>query len=153
MSACCRSTRFSIWRTVVGSGILDAFDALSTKQERLRINVARRAEAAGFLGAAARVGPVHKAALVVHEAGEIAPGARQALTEIVRRHLPYLAPHGVAGAEDFTAGKNQPLPAVQAAQHPRRTAGFGLFDQEPRIHGTLSGSGKSPSGVRSMAVP
>ena len=65
----------------------------------------------------------------------IPAGAREALPEIVRRHLQDFATNGVARSEDFPEREDQSLLAVQTEQHPGCACDFGLFHQQRHIHG------------------
>src|SRR5712671_1878486 len=108
-----------------GSDLFDALDMLPSEQEMLWIDMAVLDETFGFLGAAAGVGLVHQAALVVHEAMQVAACAGQALTKVVGGHLQNLAAHRVTHTEDRAEREDQPLLAVQAEQHASRATEFG----------------------------
>ena len=97
------------------------------------IDVAVLDEAPGLLRAAAGIALVHQAALVVHEAVQVAAGAGQALTEVVGGHLQHLAADRVAGAEDLAEREDQPLLAVQTEQHAHRAAVLGFLDQKRQL--------------------
>jgi len=118
-----------------GSDILNALDMLPSEQEMLWINVAVLDETFGLLGAAAGVGLVHQAALVIHEARQVAACAGQALTKVDGGHLQNLAAHRVTRAEDLAKRENQTLLAVQAEQHAGGAAEFGFFNKERHFHG------------------
>ena len=63
------------------------FDMLRNKQQPVWINMAMLDKATSLLWTTAGVARVDEAALMVHEAVQIAAGTRQALAEVVGRHL------------------------------------------------------------------
>ena len=105
----------------------DSPDMQGNELQLMRIDVAGVDEALSFLGAAAGIIRVYQSALAVHELVEIAAGTREALPEIVGRHLQDFATNGVARSEDFPEREDQSLLAVQTEQHPGCACDFGLF--------------------------
>src|SRR5438874_2239776 len=80
----------------LSSDILDVLDVPRNEQEMMGIDVARLNEALGLLRTPAAVVLVHQAALTIHEAVQVAAGARKTLTEVVGSHLQNLAANRVA---------------------------------------------------------
>ena len=70
-------------------------------------------EATGLLGTATRVRPVHESALVVHEAVEVPPGAREALAEVVAADLQELRGAAVAYSEDLAEDVGDALRTIE----------------------------------------
>ena len=103
----------------IGCSIADSPDMKRNKSQMVRIDVPGVDEALGLLGATAGIVRVHQSALAVHELVEVAAGTREALPEVVGRHLQDFATNGVARSEDFSEREDQSLPAVQTEQHPR----------------------------------
>src|SRR5580700_2431088 len=102
----------------LGGGITDPLDMLRDKQQVIWIDVTGLNEALGLLCAAAGIVRVHQSALAVHELVEVAAGTREALPEVVGRHLQDFTTNGVARSEDFPEREDQSLLAVQTEQHP-----------------------------------
>ncbi len=100
----------------------------------MRIDVTGVDEALSFLGATAGIVRVHQSALAVHELIQIAAGTREALPEVVGRHLQDFATNGVARSEDFPEREDQSLLAVQTEQHPGCARDFGLLDENRHVH-------------------
>ena len=98
----------------IGCRIPDLPNMQRNELQVMRIDVAGVDEALGFLGTTAGIVRVHQAALVVHEAVEIATGARERLTEVVWGHFKDFAGDRVTGAEDLAEREDEPLLAVQA---------------------------------------
>jgi hypothetical protein len=113
----------------IGCRIPDLPNMQRNELQVMRIDVAGVDEALGFLGTTAGIVRVHQAALVVHELVEVPAGAREALPEIVGRHLQDFATDGVARSEDFSEREDQSLLAVQTEQHSGCACDFGLFHQ------------------------
>ena len=102
----------------IGCRIPDLPNMQRNELQVMRIDVAGVDEALGFLGATAGIVCVHQSALAVHELVEVAAGTREALPEVVGRHLQDFATNGVARSEDFPEREDQSLLAVQTEQHP-----------------------------------
>ena len=102
----------------VGCRVPDSPNMQGNKLQVMRIDVTGVDETLSFLGATAAIVRVHQATLTVHELVEIAAGAREALPEVVGRHLQDFATDGVARSEDFPEREDQSLLAVQTEQHP-----------------------------------
>ena len=102
-----------------GGRFPDSPDMQGNELQLMRIDVTGFDEALSFLGATAGIFRVHQSALAVHELVEIAAGTREALPEVVGRHLQDFAANGVARSEDFPEREDQSLLAVQTEQHPR----------------------------------
>ena len=101
----------------IGCRIPDLPNMQRNELQVMRIDVAGVDEALGFLGTTAGIVRIHQTALVVHELVEVAAGTREALLEIVGRHLQDFATNGVARSEDFPEREDQSLLAVQTEQH------------------------------------
>jgi len=101
----------------IGCRIPDSPDMQGNELQLMRIDVTSIDEAVSFLGATAGIVRVHQSALAVHELVEIAAGTREALPEVVGRHLQDFATNGVARSEDFPEREDQSLLAVQTEQH------------------------------------
>ena len=101
----------------IGCRIPDSPDMKRNESQMMRIDVPGVDEALGLLGATAGIVRVHQSALAVHELVEIAAGTREALPEVVGRHLQDFATNGVARSEDFPEREDQSLLAVQTEQH------------------------------------
>ena len=71
----------------IGCRFPDSLDMQGNELQLMRIDVAGVDEALSFLGAAAGIIRVYQSALAVHELVEIAAGTREALPEVVGRHL------------------------------------------------------------------
>ena len=102
----------------VGCRFPDSPDVQGNELQMMRIDVTGVDETPSFLGATAGIVRVHQSALAVHELVEIAAGTREALPEVVGRHLQDFATNGVARSEDFSEREDQALLAVQTEQHP-----------------------------------
>jgi hypothetical protein len=102
----------------IGGRFPDSPDVQGNELQLMRIDVTGVDEALSFLGATAGIFRVHQSALAVHELVEIAAGTREALPEVVGRHLQDFATNGVARSEDFPEREDQSLLAVQTEQHP-----------------------------------
>src|ERR1700726_3130624 len=102
----------------IGGRLPDSPDMQGNELQLMRIDVTGVDEALSFLGATAGIVRVHQTALAVHELVEIAAGTREALPEVVGRHLQDFATNGVARSEDFPEREDQSLLAVQTEQHP-----------------------------------
>jgi hypothetical protein len=102
----------------IGCRIPDLSNMQRNELQVMWIDVTGIDEALGFLGTTAGIVRVHQTALVVHELVEVAAGTREALPEIVGRHLQDFATDGVACSEDFSEREDQSLLAVQTEQHP-----------------------------------
>src|SRR5581483_6568514 len=87
--------------------ISDALDMLRYEQQPVRVDMAMLDEAASLLRATAGVGLVHQAALIVHEAVQIAAGTGQGLAEVFGGHLQDLSADGIAGSQDFAEREDQ----------------------------------------------
>ena len=96
----------------LGRDIPDSLDMLWNKHEVSGIDVPGFDEASGLLRAPAGVVLVHQAALVVHEAVEIAAGAGQALAEVVGGHFQNFTTDRVADAENLPKREDQSLFSV-----------------------------------------
>ena len=101
-----------------GGRFPDLLNMQGNELQVMRIDVTGVDEALGFLRATTGIVRVHQSALAVHELVEIAAGARQALSEVVGRHLQDFATNGVARSKDFPEREDQALLAVQTEQHP-----------------------------------
>jgi hypothetical protein len=102
----------------IGGRFPDSPDVRGNELQLMRIDVTGVDETLRFLGATAGIVRVHQSALAVHELVEIAAGTREALPEVVGRHLQDFATNGVARSEDFPEREDQALLAVQTEQHP-----------------------------------
>ena len=102
----------------IGGRFPDSPDMQGNESELMRIDVTGVDEALSFLGATAGIVRVHQSALAVHELVEIAAGTREALPEVVGRHLQDFTTNGVARSKDFPEREDQSLLAVQTEQHP-----------------------------------
>src|SRR6202022_3404597 len=111
------------------------------KQEILRVHVASLNEAAGLLGAPARVGLIDESALVVHEAVEVPAGTGQALAVVLTADLEQLAAADIGPLKDLAEDIDQALLAIETEEHARRAADSGFLHQELHIgpHGALIG--------------
>ena len=118
------------------------FDMLRNKQQPVRIDMAMLDKATSLLWAAAGIARVHEAALVVHETVQVAAGTRQALAEVVGRHLQDLAADGIAGPQDLPEREDQSLLAIEAQQHSHGAAILGFLDQNRQRHGYAFGIGQ-----------
>ena len=67
----------------LGRGFAHLADSLAHKQEIFGIDVASLDEAAGLLGASARIRRIHQPALVVHEVAQVATSASQPLAKVL----------------------------------------------------------------------
>ena len=101
----------------IGGRFPDSLDMQGNELQLMRIDVTGVDEALGFLGTTAGIVRVHQSALAIHELVEIAAGTREALPEVVGRHLQDFATNGVARSEDFPEREDQSLLAVQTEQH------------------------------------
>src|SRR2546425_6484534 len=72
----------------------------SGEQKVVWIDMALLDEAAGLLGASARVRSVYQSALVIHEVAQVSTRAGQPLTKIRRGYFHHLGTDGVAHAKD-----------------------------------------------------
>jgi hypothetical protein len=80
-------------------------------------NVARRHEAARFLGTTARVRPIHKPAAVVHEAVQVAARTGKLLAEVLATDLQQLGSDGIGHFENLAQDVDQALFSIEAEQH------------------------------------
>src|SRR6185369_14679012 len=89
--------------------IAHPLEMLRNKQQPVRIDMAMLDKTASLFGATAGIARVHEAALVVHEAVQVAAGPGEALAEIVGSHLQDLATDRIAGSQDLAERKDQTL--------------------------------------------
>src|ERR1700731_1997148 len=85
----------------VGCRVPNSPNMQGNKLQVMGIDMTGVDKALGFLRATAGIVRVHQSALPVHELVEIAAGARQALPEVIGRHLQDFTTNGVAGTKDF----------------------------------------------------
>ena len=102
----------------IGGRFPNSPDVRGNELQSTRIDVTGVDETLSFLGTTAGIVRVHQSALAVHEPVEITAGMREALAEVVGRHLQDFATNGVARSEDFPEREDQSLLAVQTEQHP-----------------------------------
>ena len=102
----------------IGCRIPDSADMKRNKSQMVRIDVPGVDEALGLLGATAGIVRVHQSTLAVHELVEIAARPREALPEVLGRHLQDFATNSVARSENLPQRKEQSLLPVQTQQHP-----------------------------------
>ncbi|HTN02828.1 MAG TPA: hypothetical protein VL132_13170, partial [Planctomycetaceae bacterium] len=121
---------------------LNSQEVLRGEEKMVGIDMTILNEALRFPGTAAGVARVDQAALVVHEAIEITPGAGQTLPEVVGGDFENFTAHCVADSENFAQREDESLLTIEAQQHAGRAGDLGFFNEQRDIHGHAPGIGQ-----------